>query len=441
MQEAVTQTTKLLDIDSYNSAEKAAADGFSIRVNQAFFPEMFASVGYPARVERVDQLWRYIDVMHETRTTYNMDHLLHGLTAREFKLFKEVTKIVDSHATKHYGRRAHATSALLRALHVLRLIKIVTGEDRPAVLEVGPGCGYLAMLLVMEGYPYIGTDVAQAFYLYQSHMLSHVANTFKELVVEDGDIHSLETPISGTAIHIPWWKWVTLSPENIKLAVGIMTCNHCLCEMHPSSMGYLAAASSRMLANHPGGGKFVFDSWGYDLLHGEDTILAKFSEHGFRLCHNEIAVSAMALADNVKGWPVYGSTPAVNIMDVSLVPPVQKSEVVGAINRRPKLKKLLLTVINRFPSLKNWLVRRLYPNVAAPVAKAAQTLATPVSSRIPDFKAANPLSRRLTDGRKMVAGQASIKLPEIQSFLKSHFDGNVPQHPDEVFFDLIGTKC
>ena len=53
---------------------------------------MFASVGYPARVERIDQLWRYIDVMHETRTTYNMDRLLHGLTEHEFVLFKKVTK-------------------------------------------------------------------------------------------------------------------------------------------------------------------------------------------------------------------------------------------------------------------------------------------------------------------------------------------------------------
>jgi len=109
----VTQA-RFLDVESYDTGEAKAAERFPIRINQAFFPEMFASVGYPARVARVDQLWRYIDVMHETRTTYNMDHLLHGLTTREFELFKEVTCIVDSHATKNYGRRAHATAALLR---------------------------------------------------------------------------------------------------------------------------------------------------------------------------------------------------------------------------------------------------------------------------------------------------------------------------------------
>ena len=435
--------TKLLDVESYNSAEAAAAERFPIRVNQAFFPEMFASVGYPARVERLDQLWRYIDVMHETRTTYNLDQLLHGLTAREFELFKEVTKIVDKHATENYGRRAHATSALLRALHVLRLIKIVTGEERPAVLEVGPGCGYLGMLLVMEGYPYIGTDVAQAFYLYQSHMLSHVAKDLKELAIEDGDILTLKTPKPGTAIHIPWWKWVTLTPERIALSAGIMTSNHCLCEMHPSSVGYLAAVSSRILANHPDGGKFIFDSWGYDLLHSENTVLAKFSEHGFRLCHNETAVSAMALADNIKGWPVYGSTPIISVMNVPLVPAFQISESLRAISRRPSLKKCLLAIINRIPGLKQLLIRLLYPERASQVSGIISTSASaaPASSRIPDYKAANPLSRQLTEGRRTVATQAEVQLPAIEAFLKSHFDGKVPADPDEVFFGITKTIC
>ena len=149
----------------------------------------------------------------------------------------------------------------------------------------------------------------------------------------------------------------------------------------------------------------------------------------------------MALAENVKGWPVYGSTPTVSIMNIQLVRSAQTSEVVDAINKRPKLKRVLRSVVNRVPGLKQRLMRRVYPHIAAPAATIGGGSAASVTSRIPDFKAANPLSRQLTEGRKSVAGQASIKLPEIQSFLKSYFDGQVPQHPDEVFFDLIGTKC
>jgi hypothetical protein len=428
------ETRKELDVGSYDAAEAAAIDRFPIRINQAFFPEMFAAVGYPARVKRSDQLWRYIDVMHETRTQYNMESLLHGLTKREFELFQDVTCIIDRHSTQAYGRRAHATSALLRALHVLRLVKTVTGDERPAVLEIGPGCGYLGMLLVMEGYPYIGTDVTQAFYLYQNHMLSHVSSDLKELVDHDADILSLEAPKPGTAVHLPWWKWVTLTPDKVRLSAGIMTSNHCLCEMHPNSMAYLAMIARRILSNHPSGGKFVFDSWGYDLLHSEHTVLAKFVEHGFRLCHNETAVSAMALADKVVGWPVYGSDPLLSVMNVPIVP-IQRNKLIDALNRRPELKRSVSSILDRVPRLKRLLVRGLSPGLSPGAVSGTSR------SRIPDFKSANPISRQLTEGRRSVIAQANIKLPEVEGFLRSYFGGTVPRQPDEIFFDLIGTRC
>ena len=317
---------------------------------------------------------------------------------------------------------------------MLRLIKVVTGDSRPAVLEVGPGCGYLAMLLVLEGYPYIGTDVAQAFYLYQSHMLSHVAKDLKELAVGDEDVLSLETPKPGTAVHIPWWKWFTFTPEKVKFSAGIMTSNHCLCEMHPNSMSYLANVSSHILGNHAGGGKFVFDSWGYDLLHGEDTILAKFASHGFRLVHNEVAVSAMALVDHVKGWPVYG---AVSIPIVNTI--IERKSLVDELNQRPWIKKPIKMVLDLMPGVKQRLIN-LSNGVPATSAPGTLATPTPISSRIPDFKADNPISKKLTDDRKAVIARAKVGLPEIRGFLNTYYNGKVPPHPDEVFFDLIGLK-
>lgn len=412
---------KFLEPETYDAAEIAASDRLCNRINQAFYPEMFTSLGYPMRVKRSDQLWRYIDSMHETRTSYNMDHLLKGLTSDEFELFKKVTRIVDTHAKEHYPQRAHPTAALLRAIHVLRLIKIVTGKERPTVLEVGPGCGYLGMLLVMEGYPYISTDVAQGFYLYQNRMLALVSQDMRELVIEDSDIANVQQPNPGTAVHIPWWKWVTMTPEKVNLAAGILTSNHCLCEMHPSSMAYLAVVGRRILSNHAGGGKFVFDSWGYNLLHGEGTVLGKFMDNGFRLVHNEIAVSAMMLADYVNGWDVYGVNSTLSV-------PVEKQRLIETLDRLPRLKRAMRVVFNRLPGLKRQALRTL----ALPPEPVAQ---------IAEFKGANPVSRQLVQGREEVIAQAKHHAPELISFLNSYFDGTPPQALDEAFFDLIGTKC
>jgi hypothetical protein len=409
----------LLDVGTYDTVEAAAADRYSNRIVQAFYPEMFQTLGYPMRVKRADQLWRYIDVMHETRTHHNIEFLLQGMTKEEFDLYKRVTKIVDEHASKYFNMRAHPTAALLRAIHVLRLIKIVTGDARPTVLEVGPGCGYLAMLLVMEGYPYIGTEVVQAFYLYQSHMLSHVATGLRELAAEDGDILTIEQPKPGTAIHIPWWKWITLTPEKINLSAGIMTSNHVMCEMHPSSMAYMAVVGRRMLSRHAGGGKFVFENWGYDLLHSPKMVAEKFAEHGLQVCHDEYAMSAMVLSEEVDRWLGRPQAPAAASRAAEPTGwRAVRRRVSTALDAVPPLKRLAVTGYSQLIKLR----------MQGPAAVV----------KGPD--GAHPLSKQLAEGRAAVIARATIHERDIQAFLTSYFGGAVPELPDEAFFALIGTR-
>jgi hypothetical protein len=411
----------MLDVETYDAAERAAAGKFANRILQAFYPEMFATLGYPVRVDRVNQLWRYIDVMQETRTHYNVEVLLQGLTTEEFELFKRVTRIVDEHAGKHFGMRAHATAALTRAIHVLRLIKIATGSERPTVLEVGPGCGYLAMLLVMEGYPYIGTDVVQAFYLYQSHMLSYVAENVRELAAEDGDVLTVAQPQPGTAIHIPWWKWITLTPQEVELSAGIMTSNHVLCEMHPSSLAYLAMLGHRILSNHPGGGQFVFENWGYDLLHSRVMVAQKFQEHGWRVCHDETSMSAMVLAADVDRWfgklatrTAVAPKPAPTVVGWTSI----RERIIAALGLVPPLKRLAVVAY--------LLIGKLFEPRHVSVVKGPG--------------GAHPLSKKLAAGRAAMLARTTIREQEVEAFLVSHFGGSVPANADEAFFELIGTR-
>ena len=414
----------------YDAAETIAADEYCNRIVQAFYPEMFATLGYPSRVKRVDQLWRYIDVMHETRTTHNIDYLLRGLTTEEFELFKRVTRMVDDFAKRQFGIRAHPTAALLRAIHVLRLIKIVTGDQRPTVLEVGPGCGYLGMLLVLEGYPYVGTDVVQAFYLYQSHMLSLVATNFRELAGEEGDILSLEQPKPGTAVHIPWWKWVTLTPEKVGLSAGIMTSNHVMCEMHQSSMAYMAVLGRKILSNHPGGGKFIFENWGYDLLHSKESVASKFAEHGLHLCHDEYFMSAMVLAEEVERWLAETQPKHTPAESIAAATPKPWAE------RWPQLRRLAAATLKHTPTLK----RRIGNAVFAIERLSQRSTSEPMPVVEGPKGSVLPLSKQLTEGRNSVIARATVREPELQAFLESHFGGPPPRLSDEIFFDLIGTR-
>src|SRR6185437_1130875 len=133
----------------------------------------------------------------------------------------------------------------------------------------------------------------------------------------------------------------------------------------------------------------------------------------------------------------------INVMNIPILPVVHTSDVVSTINQWPALKQFLVAIANRVPGLRQRLIKLLYPQREAPmsgvVSPSASTI--PTSSRVPDYSAANLLSRQLTDGRQAVAKDANIQMHAVEAFLKSHFNGRVPPHPDETFFDIIKTAC
>ena len=52
---------------TYDREEDKGRALLSNRVIEAFQPQVFNAAGYPVHVASEDELWRYIDVMHETR--------------------------------------------------------------------------------------------------------------------------------------------------------------------------------------------------------------------------------------------------------------------------------------------------------------------------------------------------------------------------------------
>jgi hypothetical protein len=99
-----------------------------------------------------------------------------------------------------------------------------------------------------------------------------------------------------------------------------------------------------------------------------------------------------------------------------------RPRVVGLLNQAPPIKRVAVTARNFW--------RRFEPSSShqpsAPIVRATDD--------------PHPLSRKLTNGRATVIGNATIHLPELRAFLVSHFEGKPPQLLDETFLDLIGTR-
>lgn len=141
------------------------------------------------------------------------------------------------------------------------------------ILEVGPGSGYLGLLLANDGHQYFAMDAAQAFYLYQKKLWSDVYGT-------DYFDYSESTSRSETAkiTHLPWWRFANISiplPD-----VDIVTINHALAEMHENAVKTIFARLYKMWGDDDK--KIVIaESLGYDYFHRKDKMFANIRDMGF----------------------------------------------------------------------------------------------------------------------------------------------------------------
>ena len=216
-------------VEKYNQAERVGRATVSNRAIESFSLEVFDTLGYPCRIDDESELWRYHDVMQEGRFKENL-RLIGKYSEHEFDLVTKTANQILGFSERHLPIRNSGKHALTRSLYQYQLLMKHRPHGRPLrILEIGPGSGYLGMLLANDGHQYFAMDAAQAFYLYQKKIWSDIygADYFDYS-------ESSSRPDTTKATHIPWWQFANLSipiPD-----VDFVTINHALAEMHPQAV-------------------------------------------------------------------------------------------------------------------------------------------------------------------------------------------------------------
>jgi SAM-dependent methyltransferase len=227
--------------------------------------------------------------MHEWQFERVWSTLLGGLTEVELDAVARASRRVAEFCEQRFQHKVLARTSLLRSLHVLRQLTYLWGDAPLRIFEVGPGSGYLGALAVLEGHAYAATDVAQAFYLYQHALWSWLTDgRVVELAAtgSENPYEALGAIQGGTAVHVPWWVFAMLQPEQLP-SFDVVVCNHALCEMHPNSLrcslkiahALLRRPTSREAA-------FVFEGWG-QRHQSTAAVTESFYRAGFVLAHHD----------------------------------------------------------------------------------------------------------------------------------------------------------
>ena len=262
-------------VDKYNQAEQAGRATVSNRAIEAFSLELWNTLGFPFKVDSESELWRYHDSMQDGRFKKNL-RLIGSFSEQEFDLVTKTAKQILSFSERELTIRNSGKHALTRSLYQYQLLIKNRPHDGPLrILEIGPGSGYLGLLLANDGHQYFAMDAAQAFYLYQKKLWSDIyrADYFDYS-------ESTSRPDNAKVTHIPWWRFANLSipiPD-----VDIVTINHALCEMHPTAVKTIFARLYAAWGNNEK--KLVLaESFGYDYFNRKETMLKDIRTASFAI--------------------------------------------------------------------------------------------------------------------------------------------------------------
>ena len=253
-------------IGTYDSSSAKNSEKISYFIKQVFVPVTFLGGGVPHYAHSKEELCTFADMwIHDPEGITN--NLLSGLNEQEFIMLKNIsTKVWE--LTKDMNFQVAPKTGLLRQIYQKRLINEFF-PNAESILEVGPGSGYLCLMLALEGKKVFSTDVTQCFYIWQNFLFKNF-NILNELVSEDINLDNKKIT------HIPWWDFINF--ENICQKVDLITVNHALCEMSNHSVRHLLS-----VANKIGNPKFFMESYGsYKYSHKRSDIAPLFREFGYK---------------------------------------------------------------------------------------------------------------------------------------------------------------
>ena len=381
-----------LTVNQYNQAEQDGLIDVPLTAFGAFQPEYFQQFGYVTRVKQESELRKFVDPNHDRQYEHNINSVLGGLTFAEFDLVQSLTKTILNFTESSFGIKSVARGNISRSLNVLRHIRHIFGDSKPAIFEVGPGAGYLGAMLIHEGYPYAATDITQSLYLYQNHLWNAISDgKVIDLVTESSG--GFPDPLPGIPVHIPWWEFIKQKP-GMTPKFDVVTSNDCINEMAGRALGFTLSIA-KGYGSEPNNPIFVIDGWGSQLATGLGTSSMRFHRAGFVPVHRDGKITIMVPRG---GFDYFGLPKCPSIIQRAF----------GKIFR-------LATATEPTRSLHSFHHFDLPVNISL----------------------SNPWSNAILEDRKLLVKPVSIE--QLNIFYKEILGGEVPLTSNEEFLLLAGT--
>jgi len=238
----------------YKKQEIEQIEKSSIFEIQGFSPFMFRNEGIKVDIDKIYEIWKFLDSMHTSGYKNNVKlGLKDKITLEEINLVKYcLRKSLDLLNKTNSEKIFIPINSISRALISYRFITKQVDKNEK-IIEWGPGSGFLGLMLLKSGYNYSAMDVAMGFYILQDILWS------EEIKKKDFK-------------HYKWWEWIK---EKDNIYENIIA-THMLAEMHPEALKFNLRRNAKTKKKI----KYFFEDFGLSNSHEKvGRIFCKFGNY------------------------------------------------------------------------------------------------------------------------------------------------------------------
>ena len=182
-----------------------------------------------------------VDREQTNRSKRIVNDLCNGLTVSEFENIKFINSKISQNQNNWY-EKTFPFSTILMHTYQHRVIKKKFPSAKN-ILEIGPGSGYLSILLSLDKKNIFTTDIFQPHYIFQNFIYNICTNLNELVENKNFDLND------GAINHIPWWKFRKLKGDEFKIDLVVM--NTMIVEMENNSLRTLLHFLSNTIVNNP----------------------------------------------------------------------------------------------------------------------------------------------------------------------------------------------
>ena len=244
-------------------------------INSYFQPVLFKKLKLNIYAFKKKEILAYADMHQINRYNNNINNGgINFFKKKELDLKKKIENFIK----KDFEEKIDIKDSFSRSVISYRFIK--KRFNKVSILEIGPGSGYLGILLKNDNYNYSSFEITRPHFIFQNYIFNIIFKKQSPIsIIKKTNLNK----VKKRGFHLPWWE---ISNINKYLKINrpkVIIFNHCINEMHEEALNYFCKII-KSLKNNP---VIFIEGFGSEILNSTNKTLIKLASNDIKIFYHK----------------------------------------------------------------------------------------------------------------------------------------------------------